>query len=110
MIQIGACKIVFGSSIFDVGPESLEIHMGDKKNTLIFPWKEILDQGLQKKKHSRYLGCFLGGAVGDALGYPVEFMKESLIFEKYGDEGILGGRGGPCHCVVLFRALPKRFC
>ena len=40
------------------------------------------------KKHSRYLGCLFGGAVGDALGYPVEFLREERIEEKYGPEGI----------------------
>lgn len=39
-------------------------------------------------KRSRYLGCLLGGAVGDALGFPIEFMKENTIWEKYGPEGI----------------------
>ena len=33
-------------------------------------------------------GCLLGGAVGDALGYAVEFLQEETIFEKYGDNGI----------------------
>ena len=33
-------------------------------------------------------GCLLGGAVGDALGYAVEFLQEETIFEKYGDGGI----------------------
>ena len=33
-------------------------------------------------------GCIFGGAVGDALGYPVEFQNEKLIFEKYGPGGI----------------------
>ena len=28
-------------------------------------------------------GCLLGGALGDALGAPVEFMSESEIFSKY---------------------------
>lgn len=36
----------------------------------------------------RYLGCILGGAVGDALGYPVEFDKLAEIIEQYGEEGI----------------------
>lgn len=39
-------------------------------------------------KHSRYLGCLLGGAVGDALGYPVEFLEEESIWDAYGPEGI----------------------
>lgn len=33
-------------------------------------------------------GCFIGGAVGDALGYAVEFQKEEHIFSKYGERGI----------------------
>jgi len=44
-----------------------------------------------KKSHdilNCYKGCLLGGAVGDALGYPVEFRSEAEIFECYGEEGI----------------------
>ena len=33
-------------------------------------------------------GCLFGGAVGDALGYPVEFLSEEAIFGKYGPKGI----------------------
>ena len=33
-------------------------------------------------------GCLFGGAVGDALGYPVEFLNEREIFGEYGTEGI----------------------
>ena len=36
----------------------------------------------------RYLGCMLGGAVGDALGAPVEFQSLSQIRQKYGSAGI----------------------
>ena len=35
-----------------------------------------------------YRGCFVGGAVGDTLGYFVEFMDEQAIFEKFGKQGI----------------------
>ncbi|MBL0143812.1 MAG: ADP-ribosylglycohydrolase family protein [Betaproteobacteria bacterium] len=37
---------------------------------------------------SRYRGCLLGGAVGDALGAPVEFMTGREIRARYGKEGI----------------------
>lgn len=33
-------------------------------------------------------GCIFGGAVGDALGYPVEFLREEEIFRKFGPQGI----------------------
>ena len=36
----------------------------------------------------RFKGCLIGGAVGDALGYAVEFMREPEIFERYGPRGI----------------------
>lgn len=36
----------------------------------------------------RFRGCLVGGAVGDALGYTVEFMGEHEIFSRYGTGGI----------------------
>jgi len=33
-------------------------------------------------------GCLFGGAIGDALGYPVEFSKYKNIIFEYGEEGI----------------------
>lgn len=36
----------------------------------------------------RYRGTLLGGAVGDALGAPVEFMRRSEIVAQFGDGGI----------------------
>ena len=36
----------------------------------------------------RVLGCMVGGAVGDALGYPVEFRSWNDIVNEYGEKGI----------------------
>ena len=36
----------------------------------------------------RIRGCLLGGAAGDALGYPVEFHRTEQITAQYGPEGI----------------------
>lgn len=36
----------------------------------------------------RIRGCLFGGACGDALGYPVEFLDEEEIFSRYGRAGI----------------------
>ena len=33
-------------------------------------------------------GCLMAGAVGDALGYVVEFMSRESILARYGDKGI----------------------
>lgn len=54
--------------------------------------KEI-DAALERKKEreawlDKIRGSLFGGAVGDALGYPVEFFGESEIFLEYGAQGI----------------------
>ena len=36
----------------------------------------------------RFSGCIIGGAVGDALGAPVEFMSRNEILNKFGAMGI----------------------
>ncbi len=37
---------------------------------------------------SRFLGCLLGGAVGDALGAPVEFLDLDAIRDRFGPGGV----------------------
>ncbi|MFB9661468.1 ADP-ribosylglycohydrolase family protein [Glycomyces mayteni] len=39
-------------------------------------------------RHDRVLGCLVGGAVGDALGYQVEFDAWRFIEEEFGPEGV----------------------
>lgn len=41
-----------------------------------------------KKYLDEFRGCLVGGAAGDALGYPVEFLKAKDIVAKYGSNGI----------------------
>jgi ADP-ribosylglycohydrolase len=36
----------------------------------------------------QFQGCLLGGAVGDALGAPVEFISRASILARFGEEGI----------------------
>ena len=38
--------------------------------------------------HNRFTGCLLGGAVGDALGAPVEFMSLEQILRRFGSRGV----------------------
>ncbi|WP_223587573.1 ADP-ribosylglycohydrolase family protein [Neobacillus bataviensis] len=35
-----------------------------------------------------FRGCLIGGAIGDALGWPVEFNKHDQIVHRYGSNGI----------------------
>ncbi len=42
----------------------------------------------RKEDKNRILGSMVGGAVGDALGYAVEFMSYRAIVARYGENGI----------------------
>jgi ADP-ribosylglycohydrolase len=44
---------------------------------------------------SRVRGCLLGGAVGDALGAPIEFLSLQQIRQLYGPDGLTGLEGNP---------------
>lgn len=41
-----------------------------------------------KREQKYFRGCLLGGAIGDALGWPVEFKWHNEIVSKYGQDGI----------------------
>lgn len=47
-----------------------------------------LDKLPMKKNPDKFRGCLIGGAAGDALGYAVEFLSESVIFSTFGEDGI----------------------
>ncbi|SNS95404.1 ADP-ribosylglycohydrolase [Asanoa hainanensis] len=44
---------------------------------------------------SRVRGCLLGGAIGDALGNPVEFLSTHRIRERFGADGLVDLLGDP---------------
>lgn len=43
---------------------------------------------MDKNKKDKIRGSLIGGAIGDALGYPIEFMSLAAIKNKYGKDGI----------------------
>ncbi len=47
------------------------------------PGKEVLKSDLDQIR-----GSLVGGAIGDAFGYTVEFCGEGQIFKKFGEKGI----------------------
>lgn len=52
---------------------------------------------MTRNEREYYTGCLLGGAVGDALGWPVEFESIKEITKVFGPDGIqdmLPGEGG----------------
>ncbi|SHK65401.1 ADP-ribosylglycohydrolase [Marinobacter antarcticus] len=61
------------------------------------PWTSTTEP--KSITRERFLGCLLGGAVGDALGGAVEFLSRSQILQQFGEKGITdyvyayGGRG-----------------
>lgn len=47
-----------------------------------------MEQDTNEEYRDRVEGCLIGGAVGDALGFPIEFDSEDNIYREYGPEGI----------------------
>ena len=45
---------------------------------------------ISKLSQENYMACVLGGAVGDALGAPIEFMSIRQIKDRYGSSGVTG--------------------
>lgn len=50
--------------------------------------KQIQKFSEEEKKRDRYLGCILGGAIGDALGAPIEFLSYEAIVDEFGKNGV----------------------
>ena len=40
------------------------------------------------KYTDKFRACLVGGAIGDALGYPIEFISLSEIKQRYGKDGL----------------------
>lgn len=56
-----------------------------------------------KRRAEHFYGCLAGGAIGDALGAPVEFMSYDKILERYGEKGIshfLFPQDTHCACIT----------
>jgi ADP-ribosylglycohydrolase len=45
---------------------------------------------MEKVAKEKYTGCLMGGAIGDALGAPIEFKSLTEIREAYGQTGVSG--------------------
>ncbi|WP_330460721.1 ADP-ribosylglycohydrolase family protein [Streptomyces sp. NBC_00820] len=56
------------------------------------PWKASWEA--EAVYRARVRGCLLGGALGDALGYPVEFASLERIRAQHGERGVTGPATG----------------
>ena len=64
-------------------------NMTGEASAIIGANDEAIDNILKARTNlDRIRGCLFGGAVGDALGYPVEFLGESQIRSQFGKDGI----------------------
>lgn len=45
---------------------------------------------MRKPAIEKFTGCLIGGAIGDALGAPIEFMSLNQILATYGQRGVQG--------------------
>lgn len=43
---------------------------------------------IRKPEQNQIVGCLLGGACGDALGAPIEFMDIKAITDRFGPQGL----------------------
>ncbi len=50
--------------------------------------REVVSARVDRPFEERALACLLGGAVGDGLGYAVEFDRLQRIRERFGEDGI----------------------
>jgi ADP-ribosyl-[dinitrogen reductase] hydrolase len=51
-------------------------------------WVKSISPPAQPPRRDRLLGCLLGGAVGDAFGYEIEFNRLDEIRRIYGEAGL----------------------
>lgn len=57
------------------------------RQAVLARWRAVMGDSSEVRL-DRYAGCLLGGAVGDALGAPVEFMSLADIIATHGPAGI----------------------
>ena len=67
-------------------PETIISSIEELKTLPMIEYDKMQNQNRNTPEYFR--GCLIGGAIGDALGYGVEFSSYSSIVKKYGKEGI----------------------
>ena len=67
-------------------PETIVERVEEIKSLSLIDYDKVQNRNRNTPEYFR--GCLIGGAIGDALGYAVEFSSYPSIIAKYGREGI----------------------
>ena len=91
-MKLGDCFDRIGFAVLDRSPSQYNYREFSRNFNNFYPDKVAASATAGKATAETYLdrikGSLLGGAVGDALGYSVEFSSEEQIFSLYGKDGI----------------------
>lgn len=85
LVELGLEPEVAISRVRAARPGSIETHFQEDH---VRGCRKIASLATELSYAERFLGCLLGGAVGDAFGYCVEFLRLPQIKAKFGPEGI----------------------
>ena len=64
-------------------------------------FKIYIMENTKEQYYDTFLGCIMGGAFGDAYGFPVEYLRLSEIVERYGRKGITAPDAGPNGRIIV---------
>ena len=67
-------------------PETIVKRVEEIKSLPLIDYDKVQNRNRNTPEYFR--GCLIGGAIGDALGYAVEFLSYPSIVAKYGKDGI----------------------
>ena len=67
-------------------PETIVERVEEIKSLPLIDYDKVQNRNRNTPEYFR--GCLVGGAIGDALGYAVEFLSYPSIIAKYGKDGI----------------------
>ena len=90
LIEFGATPVAAIAQVRVARPRAIETR---EQERWVYAQRAV--DAARDARSSRQLACLLGGAIGDALGYRVEFDSLAAIRRKHGEEGIrLANAGG----------------
>lgn len=77
-----------GQPVDEREPPRSVAHAGDVRRHATGPVLEAV--AALSSKQDALAGAVLGGAIGDAMGHPTEFLSMEAIWERFGNDGVKG--------------------